>query len=108
MLESVFVVLHIMVVVVGIGKEVVVHCEDVAGGDIWRGEPEAFGAFYFIHLSVVVAEVFAELVAEVGVGVFVAHHLYCVVYMDCAVVGGKHHSCTAVSHFLKNGETTTR
>ena len=87
MLEGVFVVLHIMVVVVGIGKEVVVHCEDVAGGDIWRGEPEAFGAFYFIHLSVVVAEVFAELVAQVGVGVFVAYDFDGIVNTYGAVVG---------------------
>lgn len=100
-LEGVAVVGGVVVVVVGVGEEIVAIGKNVGRGEVWSREPELFRVLDFIHLLLVVAEILPHLVAEVGVGVFVAHHLYCVVYMDCAVVGGKHHSCTAVSHFLE-------
>ena len=40
MLEGILVVLHVVVVVIGVGKEVVVVAEDILVGEVHLGEPD--------------------------------------------------------------------
>ena len=98
MLERILVVLHIIVEVVWIRKEIAVCGEDVFCGNVGSRQPEAFRLLDFINLPLVVAEVFAEFVTQVGVCRLVADHLYRVVDADCAVVGGQHHAGTALGY----------
>ena len=87
MLEGVFVIADVVVVVVGVGEEVVVLGEDVCGADVWRWQVGCFWGLELVDLFGVVAEVFAELVAQVGVGVFVAYDFDGIVNTYGAVVG---------------------
>ena len=89
MLEGVGIVLHVVVVVVGVGEEVVPRGEDVGRRDVGRGQAEAFGPFDFVDLARVVAQVLAHFVAEVGGGGAVADDAYGGGDADGAVVGGE-------------------
>ena len=88
-LERVFVISHIIVVVVGVCKEIVVCGENVSRADIGRRQSIAFGRFYLVRLFGVVAERFSHFIAEVCIGVFVADNLDGVVDVYGSVVGGE-------------------
>jgi len=88
MLERVLVVGDVVVVVVGIGKERVTGGKDIAGGEVWRWQEGLGRILDDKELLGVVAQVLAKLVAQVGVGVAVAHYLYRTGASDAAVVGG--------------------
>lgn len=89
MLECSVVILNVVIVVVGVGKEVAIVSEDICRGDVGRWKPENLGPLDFVDLARVVVEVFAHFVTQVGVGVFVTYHLDGVVDADGAVVGGE-------------------
>lgn len=76
MLEGVFVIRDIIIVVVGIGKKVVARDQDIACADIWRGELCFVWLFDDKHFLGIVAKIFAEFVAQIGIGVSVADNFY--------------------------------
>src|SRR5690554_1206469 len=90
-LEAVLVIAYIVVVIVGVGKEVVARSKNVGGRHIGLWQKDAFGLAYLVNRAGVVGQVFSLLVAQVGIGVAVAHHLYGILYPYGAVVGGYHH-----------------
>ena len=56
------------------------------------------GAFDFVDLTRVISEVLAHFIAQVCVGVFVAHNFHGAVYADCAVVGCYNDLCSGLSY----------
>lgn len=58
MLERIFIVPYVVVVIIGVCKEVVVRGEYVGGADVGRRQSVSFGCFDFIYLLGVVAERF--------------------------------------------------
>lgn len=62
MLECVGVVLHIVIVVVGVGEEILAVCEYVGRRDVGRWQAEAFGMLDLVDLLCVVIQIFADLV----------------------------------------------
>ena len=105
MLEGAGVVLHIVVVIVGIGEEVFVHRKDIGTRDIGRRESEFTGIAYFEHLLGVVTQVLATLIAEVGIGVAIAYHLDGIVDTDSAMVGGDYHFVTQFGEATEDVES---
>ena len=101
MLECAGVILHVVVVIVGIGEKVMSRRENVGRRYVRRGESVAFRMFYLIHLLRIVAQILAYLIAEIGVGVAVAYHFYRVVDLDSAVVGGEHDFVTFLGDFAE-------
>ena len=88
MLEGVLIILHVIVVVVRIGKEVVAGGEHIARGEIRCRELRFLWLFDDEEVLAVVGKVFAELIAQVGVGVAVADNLDRIVGTDAAMIGG--------------------
>ena len=89
MLEGVAIVGDIVIVIVGIGEKVVACGEDIAGRQIGGWQLCAMGILDDEEVLVgIVAQILAQLVAQVGVGVAVAYNLHGVVGTDGAVVGG--------------------
>ena len=97
MLESAFEVADIVVVTIRVGKEIVVLGEDVCGTDVGSWQECGFGSLDFIDLFGIVAEVFAELVAKVGVGVFISNDLDWIVDSYGAVICGDDYLCVSES-----------
>ena len=103
MLEGVAVVLDVVVVVVGVGKEVLVLGEDVGRADVGGWQACLAGVADFVDLLGIVGKVLAQFVAQVGVGVLVAHHFHGVVGTHGTVVGGQDyaaiHGCQRAEEF---------
>ena len=95
MLEGVLVVGHVVVVIVGIGKETVACGKDIAGADIGRRQMGLTWVLDDEEVLVVVGEILAELVAEVGVGVAVADNLHWFAGAHRTMVGGYYHAIVA-------------
>ena len=72
MLESILVIRHIVVVIVGIGKECVSRGKDVGRTQIRRWQLSLLGILDDENLLRVVAQILAQLVSEIGVGVTVS------------------------------------
>ena len=87
MLEGVVVVLHVLVVVVGVGEKVVVVCEYVGGGEVAFGEEDLGWVFDGEEFFFVVVEQPALFVAQVDGDFFVAFDFDGMVDADGAVVG---------------------
>ena len=102
MLEGVVVVLHIVVVVVGVGDKVAVSGKDICSRDIGLWQSERLRALYLIHLLRVVAQVSPELVTQVGVGALFTHHLDGRIHAHCAVVGSEYHAESLFGNSLEN------
>ena len=71
MLERVFVVRHVIIVIVGIGKEAIARGKHVAGTDVWRGQLRLVRLFDGKHFLGIIVEVLAQLIAKVRIGVTV-------------------------------------
>ena len=90
MLEGVLVVLHVVIVVIGVSKEVVVVAEDVLVREVHLWKPNLRRDTDLIDLLGIVGEGLADLVAEVGVGVLVSDDLNRGIDSYGAMVGGEH------------------
>ncbi len=62
-LEGVGVILHVVVVVVGVGEEVVVACEYIGGGYVGCREAKRRRILDFIDLPLAVGQVFPHFIA---------------------------------------------
>ena len=91
-LERVLVIRHVVIVVVGVGEEAVAGRKHIAGAQIGHRQLGLLGVANDKHVLGVVTEVLAQLVAQIGVGVAVAHYLDGVGAAYGAVVGGHHHA----------------
>ena len=98
MLECFVIVGNIVVVVVGIGKEVAIHRKDVGARDVGRGQTHTLGLLDFVDLLAIVGKALADLVTQVSVDVLVADDIDGPVHLDGAVVGGKHDFVTVLCH----------
>ena len=96
MLEGVGVVLHVLVVVVGVGEEIVLAAEDVSAGDMPPGEEDVLGVLHLEDLLWVVVEQSSLLVSQVDADVAVTLDAHGAVDAYRAVVGGEHHCGVAV------------
>ncbi len=72
MLECACVILHIVVVIVRIGEEILIAGIDECARKIRCRKPELFGIVHLINLPRIVVEILPYLVTKVGVGVAVA------------------------------------
>ena len=97
MLESVFIVRHIVVVVVGIGKETVSRSKDIACADIGCRQESLVRLLDSEDLLLVESKVLAQLVPQIGVGISVSDNLHRLLASDRAVVGGQHDGVVAVA-----------
>ena len=97
MLEGVFVILNVVIVVVGVGKEVVTCSKDVCSAQVRPGQSYLMRLLNLENFLGIVAEILAQLVSQVGVGVLVAHYLYGVVASDATVVRCQDNSVVAGS-----------
>ena len=88
MLERIFVVGHVVIVVVGIGKEVVARGKHIGGTQIWGRQMCLRGILDGKHLFWIVGQILAQFVAQIGVGVPVTDDFNRGGSTDAAVVGG--------------------
>ena len=88
MLERVLVVRHVVVVVVGVGEERAAGGEHVRRTDVRRRQLRLVRVLYHEHFLRLAAEVLAQLVAQISVGVAVAYYLHRLRSTYTAVVGG--------------------
>ena len=100
-LEGVLVVVDVVVIIVGIGEEIVVLSKDVGCADIRRRQGGSLGCFQLKDLLGVVAEILAQFVTQIGVCVLVTNHLDGVVHTDRAVVGGDDDVGIGLGKFLE-------
>ena len=91
MLECVFVIIHVVIVVVGVGKEIVFTSKNKARSEVLQRQEYIIRFFYFIHFLWVVSDVFPLLVPEVRIHVFIAHNFDGVFHADTAVVCSNNH-----------------
>ena len=96
MLESVFIIRHIIVIVVGVCEEIFARSKHITGAEVWRGKLSLARLFYDVDVARRVVEVLAELVAQVRVRVAVAHNLHRLRAAYAAVVGGYDHATIVV------------
>jgi len=89
-LEGIFVILDVVVVVVGIGKKVVLHGEDVGRADVGTRQtcPKRF--LYLEDLLLIVREVLSQFVSQIRVRVAISDDFDRIVASDATVVGGQH------------------
>ena len=88
MLECVLIIRHVVVVIVGVGKECVARGKHIGRAEVGGGELSQVWILDDEEVLAVVAQVFAQLVAQVGVGVAVADDLHGLRGADAAMVGG--------------------
>ena len=88
MLEGVAVVGDIIIVVVGIGEEVVARSKDVARRQVGRGQEGLGGVLDDKEVLGVIGQILAQLVAQIGIGVAVADNLDGIGSPNATVVGG--------------------
>ena len=74
--ERVLVVRHVVVVVVGVGEERAAGGEHVRRTDVRRRQLRLVRVLYHEHFLRLAAEVLAQLVAQISVGVAVAYYLH--------------------------------
>ncbi len=75
MLEGILVILYVVIIIVGIGKEIIACGKDVGGAQVGTGQSGFVRVTYLKHFLLVVGKALAQLVAQVGVCVLVSHHL---------------------------------
>ena len=98
MLECACVILHVIVIIVGIGEEILIAGVDECARQVGCRKTELLGIVHLIYLLWIIIQIFTYLITQVGVGVAVAHHLYRIVHTDSAVVGGDNHLESQLSH----------
>ena len=86
MLECVFVIIHVVIVVVGVGKEIVFTSKNKARSKVLQWQKYIMGFLHFVHLFGVVSDVFPLFVAEVRIHVFITHDFDWVFHSDASVV----------------------
>ena len=88
MLESIAVMIHVIIIVVWIGKEIVGFAKYIHTAHIQPRKEYILRCFYFKHLSLIVVQGFSYLISEVGIGGFVANNFHRIGYFYAAMVGG--------------------
>ena len=92
MLESILVVIHIVIVVVGIGEEVVLHGEDIGRTHIGYGKSGLIGFSYreYVFETFVVIQVSSLLISQIGRRVSVSNDTYGTLDSDGTVLSCVH------------------
>ena len=88
MLESIHIILHILVVIVGIGKEVVPVAEDIRRGDMTAGQENPGRVFHLKHLLRIIVKQPSLFIAQVHTHTGIPFHAHGAVYAHRAMVGG--------------------
>src|SRR5690606_21569012 len=88
-LKSVFIEIYVIIVVVGVGKELILDGKNVGGGYVDLGEEKTFRAGNLHEFTAFVSEVFPLLVTQVGVHIAVANDLEGALDPDRAMVSGQ-------------------
>ena len=102
MLERVAIVRYVVIIVVGIGKERVARGKHVAGREIGLWQHGLAGVLNHKQaLILVVPQVLTQLVAQVGVGVAVAHNFNGLGATYTAVVGSYNHLAIHLSQLAE-------
>ena len=101
MLEGVFVVSDIIVVVVGICKEVVTCYEMVCGGDVRCWQMGSLWVCYDESVFGTAVEILAKFISQICIGVPVADNLYWFVASYGTVVGSNDDAIVCLCQCLK-------
>ena len=88
MLEGVAIVGYIIVVVVGVGKEVVTRGKDVAGRQVGSRQVSLLWVLDDEEVFGIVGEVLAQLIAQIGICIAVTDNLDGIGGTDATMVGG--------------------
>ena len=75
MLKCIFVIIHVVIVVVWVGKEVIFTSKYKARGEVLKGKEDIVRLFCLEHFFGVVGDVFSLFVSQVCIHIFVAHNL---------------------------------
>ena len=88
MLESILVVIHIVIVVVGIGEEIILHGEDIGRTHIGFGKSGLFGFSYseYVFETFVVIQVSSLLISQIGRRVSVSNDTHGTLDSDGTVI----------------------
>ena len=91
MLEGVAIELCIVVEVVWVCKEIATRAEYIATAHIRTWQSYLLWTGDFKAVFGLAIQCFAHLIAQVGIGVFVANNLHCIIYARGSVVGSQHY-----------------
>ncbi len=103
MLKSVSVIVVKVVIIIGIEEKLVVFGEDESRTDVGARQAGLFRVAYFEHVALVVLQVAAHFVAQVGGGFAVAYHFGRRIDADGAVVGSDEELHLAFGGALQGG-----
>ena len=101
MLEGIPIVRHVIVVVVWIGKEVVTRGKHIARRQVRRRQMGLAGILDHKDFLRFVGQVLAQFIAQIGVGIAVAHYLHGVVGTYRAMIGGDDDTIVGLSQLTE-------
>src|SRR5574344_1010266 len=101
MLEGILVIAHVIIVVVGVSKEAVARSKHVTGGDIRRRQLSFLGFFNGKEVFVIIGQILAQLVSQVGIGIAVTHNLNRFIGTYAAMIGSYHYLAVGLRQHLK-------
>src|SRR5689334_12360318 len=102
MLKRVFVKIHVIIIVVGIGEELIFNGKHICSGYILLRQKETVGLKRLHYFSTFVAQIFSLLVAQIGIYIFVANNFEWFLHTNGAVIGSNDHPYLLLRNFFQN------
>ena len=87
MLECAGIILHVVVIIIGIRKEIPTSRKNISRRNIGRRQSKAVRALNFVHLTRIVIKIFTHFIAQIGIGILIADYLHRIVNAHCPVIG---------------------
>src|SRR5690606_31933815 len=101
MLKRIFIIVHVIIIIIRVGKEVIFYCEGISCRYIYFWQMKIFRFSDCKNILFFIAKVSALLVSQVGIGISVANNFEWSFYPDRSVVGGDHHLYAFICKFFK-------
>lgn len=86
MLKSICIKRYIVLIVVGIGKEIVASIKNIACADVRCRQPNVFGFQNIVHFLSVVLKIASQFVSQVCIQLFITHYFQRFLYSDGSMI----------------------
>jgi hypothetical protein len=86
MLESILIIIGVIIIIIGIGKEVAVMCKYIAGTYISRRQIGKPGIAHFKYMLRLVIQIPAQLIAKIGICFTIANYFNRIINPDGSMI----------------------
>src|SRR3954462_1539929 len=100
MLKGVLIQAHVVVVIIGIRKKLVLDREDIAGRDVVLWQKKPVGLQDGHDLVPLITKVLSLFVTKVGIDILIADYFEWLLYANRSVVGGDNHTRFVIGYLL--------